>query len=90
MSCSHVIRGAVALLGVLVAAQSMAASPEEGLICRYEARPGSRMLSHPCLTQAQWAEIDKREAAVRGLLGASSVQQGDFAATTPVSTAQTR
>ena len=68
MSRSNVIRGAAALIGVLIAAQSIAATPEEGRVCRYDSRPGSRVLSHSCLTEAQWAEMDKRQAAVNWLL----------------------
>jgi hypothetical protein len=77
MSYSNVIRSAAALIGVLMAAQSMAARPEEGLVCRYEPRPGSRILSHACLTAAQWADIDKRQAGERALFGAASLPQGD-------------
>ncbi len=67
MSYSNAIRGAAALIGVLIAAQSMAAGADEGLVCRYESRPGSRLLSHPCLTEAQWAETDKRQAMANPL-----------------------
>jgi hypothetical protein len=77
MSYSNVIRGAAALIGVLIAAQSIAATPEEGLVCRYEARGGSRILAHTCLTEAQWAEIVKRQAGERALLGPASLPQGD-------------
>ena len=78
MSYSNVIRGAVALVGVLIAAQSVAATPDE-LVCRYGPRPGSRMLSHVCLSEAQWTEMDKRQAAARSslLLGPGSLPQGD-------------
>ncbi len=78
MSYSNVIRGAAALVGALIAAQSIAATPDE-LVCRYESRPGSRMLSHVCLSEAQWTEMDKRQAAARSslLLGAGSLPQGD-------------
>ncbi len=68
MSYSNAIRAAAALIGVLMAAQSIAATPEDGVVCRYEPRPGSRVLSHSCLTEAQWADMDKRQAAINWLL----------------------
>jgi hypothetical protein len=77
MSYSNVLRGAAAFVGVLIAAQSMAAAPEEGRVCRYESRPGSRILSHACLTAAQWAEIDKRQTGERALLSPASLPQGE-------------
>ena len=74
MSQSNVIRGAAALIGLLIAAQSMAANPEEQTVCRYESRPGSRILLHSCMTEAQWlaADKDKREAAMRLAGGAAA------------------
>jgi hypothetical protein len=67
MCRSNVLRGAAALLGALIAARSLAAPPEEQTVCRYESRPGSRILLHSCMTAAQWlaADKDKREAATR-------------------------
>jgi hypothetical protein len=76
MSYSNVIRGAAALIGVLIVAQSMAATSEEELVCRYEPRPGSRVLSHTCLTEAQWTAIDKAQTAVRALLPAGATSAG--------------
>lgn len=63
MSYSNVIRGAAALIGVLIAAQSIAATPEEALVCRYESRSGSHIWSRTCLTRPQWAEVAKGQAA---------------------------
>jgi len=79
MSCSNVMRGAAVLIGVLIAAQSMAASPEEQTVCRYDSRPGSRILSHTCLTQAEWMQIDKRQTAMRLLLGGDPAATGGAA-----------
>ena len=77
MSHSNAIRATAAVIGVLMAARSIATTPEEGLVCRYQPRPGSRMLSHACLTEAQWVEMDKREAATKALLGTGALPQGN-------------
>ena len=62
MSCSNVFRGAAALFGALIAAQSMAATPDEP-VCRDYPRPGSHMMMHVCVTQAEWNAMRARDAA---------------------------
>ncbi len=64
MSCTNVVRGAAALLGALIAAQSMAATPDE-LVCREQRRPGSRIVMRVCATDAQWTVAATREAVIR-------------------------
>jgi hypothetical protein len=62
MSYSNVISRAAGLLGALIAAQSMAAAPDES-VCRDYPRPGSRMIMHVCVTQAEWTAMRARDAA---------------------------
>ncbi len=76
MSRSNAIRGAAVLIGALIAAQATAATPEEQTVCRYDSRPGSRILSHTCLTQAQWVEVDKRPASQFGPAASASLPTG--------------
>jgi hypothetical protein len=83
MTFSHVVRCAAALIGLVIGAQSLAAGSEEQLVCRYEARPGSRILAHPCLTATEWVEMDKREAAMKMILGPGAPSQGNPAGATP-------
>ena len=83
MSYSNAIRGAAVLIGALIAAQSMAATPDEQTVCRYDSRPGSRILSHTCLTQAEWTQIDKRQAATRLLFGGDPAAMGSGGAGVP-------
>ena len=70
MSYSNVIRSAAALLGALIAAQSMAATPDVP-VCRYLPRPGSHMWMHVCVTQAEWIAMQGREAAFQGAASAA-------------------
>jgi hypothetical protein len=85
MPSTNVLRGAAGLVAVLISAHAMAAQPEEELVCRYQPRPGSRILLHTCLTEAQWAALDKRQAAARSplLLGPSGSQGGAWDAAAP-------
>ena len=62
MSRSYAIRSAAALIGIMAAATSMAAKPDEP-VCRDYPRPGSHMMMHVCVTQAEWDAMRAREAA---------------------------
>ena len=71
MSCSNAIRSAAALIGVLVAAQSMAAAPDE-TVCREQPRPGSHIMMRVCATPAERSAMLKRDALLQS--PASAVQ----------------
>ncbi len=58
MSYSNAIRRAAGLLGVLIAARSLASPPAE-TVCRDQPRPGSHIVMHTCATEAQWAVAEK-------------------------------
>jgi hypothetical protein len=73
MSYSNVIRCAASLLGAVIAAQSMAATPDE-LVCHDYPRPGSHMMMHVCVTQAEWNAMLGRDAALQRAASASGVQ----------------
>jgi hypothetical protein len=64
MAFSSFIRGAATIAGVLIAAQSMAAAPDE-LVCREQLRPGSRIVMRTCATKVEWITIAERDAALR-------------------------
>ena len=90
MSFANVLRGAAGLLGVLIAAHSMAATPDQQ-ICRDQPRPGSRIVTRICATQAEWLAADKREAVLqRAAGGVEYPVSAGTAVVTSVSTAQTR
>jgi len=90
MSYSNAIRGAVALIGVLVAAQSMAATPDEA-VCRDYPRPGSHMTMHVCVTQAEWNALRARDAAFQtASLAATIGATGNGTAIPSVSTSLQR
>jgi len=86
MSCSNVFRGAAALFGALIAAQSMAATPDEP-VCRDYPRPGSHMMMHVCVTQAEWNAMRARDAAFQTASFAAA--QGATGNTTAIPTAST-
>ena len=69
MSYSNVIRCAAGLLGALMAAQTIAATPADELLCRDQPRPGSRIVTRACATEAQWVIMDKRASALRRISG---------------------
>ena len=85
MSYSNVIRSAAALIEVLVAAQATAATPVQ--LCRDYPRPGSRMLTHVCVTEAEWSALRGREAAFQ-TASAAAIQgaTGNATATPSIST----
>jgi hypothetical protein len=89
MSYSNVIRGAATLLGALIAAQSMAATPDE-IVCRDYPRPGSHMMMHVCVTQAEWNAMRARDAAFFQQTGAPQGSTGNAAVIPSVSTSLQR
>ncbi len=63
MSCSNVLGRTIVLLGVLVAAQSLAAAPSQDVVCRDQLRPGSHIAMRVCATPQEWAASRARELA---------------------------
>jgi hypothetical protein len=82
MSYSNVIRCAAGLLGALLAAQSLAAAPDD-VVCRDVPRPGSRIVMHLCATRLEWAASAQRTSTDRRVVPRSAALPPAFAMAFP-------